>query len=221
MTIQVHGAPLSPYVRKLRIMLAEKGIDYELKMAVPYDLPEGYEKLNPLMRIPAYQDEEVTLADSAVICHYIEQKESSTPLMPSSPAARAQCEWLEKYADYELAPYTTATIFRHTLILPLIKLSTNHTLITQAKEQHLPPLFHYLSEQLGDNDWFVENTFSLADIAIACQLINMEHAKHTLDENRWPTLHAFLQRCYARESFSAILPQEQKQIEQILAHING
>lgn len=221
MAIQVHGAPLSPYVRKVRVMLAEKGIDYELKMAVPYDLPRGYEKLNPLMRIPAYQDEEVTLADSAVICHYIEQKENSTPLIPSSAAGRAQCEWLEKYADYELAPYTTATIFRHTLILPLIKQEPDHALIEQAQVEKLPPLFNYLSEQLGDNDWFVDNTFSLADIAIACQLINMEHARYALDENRWPALHAFLQRCYARESFSVILPQEQKQIEKVLAHIKG
>lgn len=220
MAIQVHGAPLSPYVRKVRVMLAEKGIDYELKMAVPYDLPEGYEKLNPLMRIPAYRDEDVTLADSAVICHYIEQKDNSTPLMPSSAAGRAQCEWLEKYADYELAPYTTAAIFRHTLILPLIKQATDHSLIERAKEELLPPLFNYLSEQLGDNDWFVENTFSLADIAIACQLINMEHAQHALDEKRWPALHAFLQRCYVRESFSAILPQERKQIDKVLAHIH-
>jgi len=221
MAIQVHGAPLSPYVRKVRIMLAEKGIDYELKMAVPYDLPAGYEKLNPLMRIPAYQDEEVTLADSAVICHYIEQKENGTPLIPSSAAGRAQCEWLEKYADYELAPYTTATIFRHTLILPLIKQETDHALIEQARAEQLPPLFNYLSEQLGDNDWFVENTFSLADIAIACQLINMEHAKHVLDENRWSALHTFLRRCYARDSFKSILPQEQMQIEKVLAHIKG
>lgn len=221
MTIQVHGAPLSPYVRKVRVMLAEKGIDYELKMAVPYDLPDGYEKLNPLMRIPAYQDDDVTLADSAIICHYIEQKQHGAQLMPRSPAGRAQCEWLEKYADYELAPYTTAIIFRQTLILPLIKQATDHALIAQAKEEQLPPLFSYLSEQLGDNDWFVENTFSLADIAIACQLINMEHAKQVLDKDRWPALHAFLQRCYARDSFSEILPQEQKQIEKVLAHIDG
>lgn len=220
MAIQVHGAPLSPYVRKVRVFLTEKGIDYELKMAVPYDLPEGYEKLNPLMRIPAYQDEELTLADSAVICHYIEQKENTTPLMPSSAGGRAKCEWLEKYADYELAPYTTATIFRHTLILPLIQQQTDLELIEEAIRVHLPPLFNYLCEELGDNDWFVENTFSLADIAIACQLINMEHAKHTVDEKRWPTLNAFLQRCYARDSFRAILPQEQKQIEKVIAHID-
>jgi len=221
MTIKVHGAPLSPFVRKVRVTLTEKKLDYDLQIAVPYDLPEGYEKLNPLRRIPAFEDGEVTLADSAVICHYLEQTHPGIPLMPVSPAARAQCEWLEKYADYELAKVTTMTLFRETLIVPLIKQQPDTHKVQKAKEEQLPPLLNYLSEQLGSHEWFVENQFSLADIAIACQLINMEHADHLLDETRWPALHAFLHRCYLRDCFSEIVKQERAQVAKVLAHING
>lgn len=221
MTIKVHGAPLSPFVRKVRVALTEKKLDYNLQIAVPYDLPEGYEKLNPLRRIPAFEDGEVTLADSAVICHYLEQTHPGTPLLPASPASRAHCEWLEKYADYELAQVSTQILFRETLIVPLIKQQPDPAKIQHAKEEQLPPLLNYLSEQLDSNEWFVEDQFSLADIAIACQLINMEHAGHLLDGTRWPALHAFLHRCYSRDCFSEIVKQERNQVTKVLAHING
>lgn len=220
MSILVHGAPLSPYVRKVRVTLAEKSIPYELKIAVPYDLPEGYEALNPLRRIPAFQDDDVTLADSAVICHYIEQRHPDTTLMPQAADSRAHCEWLEKYADYELAPVTTMTLFRETLIKPLTGKQGDQERIADALDSKLPPLLDYLTEQLGDNTWFIEERFSLADIAIACQLINMEHADFMLDASRWPTLHRFLQRCYERPSFKDTVEQERAQIAKVRAHLN-
>lgn len=220
MSILVHGAPLSPYVRKVRVTLTEKSIPYELKIAVPYDLPEGYEALNPLRRIPAFQDDDVTLADSAVICHYVEQRYDAVALIPEAADTRAHCEWLEKYADYELAPVTTMILFRETLIKPLIGQQSDQALIKDALDTKLPPLLDYLTEQLGENTWFIENRFSLADIAIACQLINMEHAEFMLDASRWPTLHSFLQRCHERPSFKENVEQERAQIAKVRAHLN-
>lgn len=220
MTTTVYGAPLSPFVRKVRATLAEKGIDYHLEVVLPYAPPEGYEQLNPLKRIPAFQDEEVTLADSAVICHYLEQKHPTPSLIPDSAASRARCEWLEKYADYELFPVTTQTLFWETLIKPVSGGTTDHAKIAQAQSELLPPLLDYLQAQLGSSHWFVDNTFSLADIAISCQLINMEHAGFRLDAGRWPQLGAFFDRCQQRESLTKLIKEERNQVEKILAHLS-
>lgn len=219
MAITVHGAPLSPFVRKVRTLLAEKGIGYQLEVVLPYAPPEGYEALNPLLRIPAYQDDDVTLADSAVICHYIEQTQPATPLIPDNAIDHARCEWLEKYADYELFEVTTNTLFRETLIKPLMKQPTDMEKINIALESKLPALLNYLEAQLGDKTWFVANQFSLADIAIACQFINMEHANYRLDGDRWPALSKFLQRCYERKSLCSLIDEERKQVDKILTLI--
>lgn len=215
----VYGAPLSPFVRKVRITLAEKQLDHHLEVVLPYAPPEGYEKLNPLKRIPAFQDDEVTLADSAVICHYLDNRHPEHPLLPNDPALRARCEWLEKYADYELFAIATDILFRETLIKPLLKKPTDTDKCAQAFTEALPPLLNYLEEQLGQNDWFVGNQYSLADIAIACQLINMNHAGYDVDADQWPGLANFMQRCLAREAVSQPVAEERKQVDKIRSMI--
>ncbi|MNJ64433.1 Stringent starvation protein A [compost metagenome] len=72
MTLTVYGAPLSPFVRKVRLCLLEKALDYQLEMVMPFNPPDWYLQLNPLGRIPALRDGDLTLADSSVICQYLE-----------------------------------------------------------------------------------------------------------------------------------------------------
>ena len=52
MSYTVIGAPLSPFVRKVHLTMQLKGLDYDMEPVSPFALPEGYEKINPLKRIP-------------------------------------------------------------------------------------------------------------------------------------------------------------------------
>ena len=91
MSLIVYGAPLSPFVRKLRLFLAEKGLEYQLEIITPFGQPEWYRELSPLGRIPALKDDDFALADSSVICHYLEEKHPDLePLYGSTPAQRAR-----------------------------------------------------------------------------------------------------------------------------------
>lgn len=112
MSMTVYGAPLSPFVRKLRLLLAEKGLDYQLQIVAPFNQPDWFFEISPLGRIPGFRDGELSLADSSVIAQYIEEQHPETiALYGHSAAERAQIRWLEKYADYELAPLTTFCVF--------------------------------------------------------------------------------------------------------------
>lgn len=75
MSLVVFGAPLSPFVRKVRLFAAEKGFDYQLENINPFNQPDWYRELNPLRRVPAIRDGDFTLADSSVICHYLEDRD--------------------------------------------------------------------------------------------------------------------------------------------------
>ncbi|WP_137817740.1 glutathione S-transferase family protein [Pseudomonas sp. 2FG] len=218
MSLTVYGAPLSPFVRKLRLFLAEKGLDYQLEIITTLGQPAWYRELSPLGRIPALKDGNFTLADSSVICQYLEDKHADLPPLYGRDAEqRAQVRWLEKYADYELAPLTTFAIFRNRALKPSMGQLCDEAAVQTALNDKLPTHFDYLEKTLGSAAYFVGEALSVADLAFACQLINMEHGGEQLDAQRWPGLTALYARIKARESVQAVLPGEQK----MLAKLSG
>lgn len=213
MSLTVYGAPLSPFVRKLRLCLIEKGLDYQLEIITPYGQPDWYRELNPLGRIPAFRDDELILADSSVICQYLEENyPDQLQLFGQSVEQRARVRWLEKYADYELAPLCTFAVFRNRLLKPMLGQSCDEEAVQTALTAKLPKHFDYLEQTLGNADFFVGNSLSQADLAIASQLINMEHGGEVLDCARWPALAAHYARIKARDSVQSVLPGEHKVI---------
>jgi len=211
MSLTVFGAPLSPFVRKVRLCLLEKGMEYQLEMVMPFTPPDWYLQLNPLGRIPAFKDADVSLADSSVICQYLDEAyPDRLPLYGDNAPQRGQVRWLEKYADYELAPLTTFGIFRNRILKPSVGHPCNEESVQAALNEKLPPHLDYLERQLGQQDYFVGDRLTMADIAIASQLLNMEHGGERLDPARWPALAAHYERMKTRESFASILPGEQR-----------
>jgi glutathione S-transferase len=216
MSLIVYGAPLSPFVRKLRLFLAEKGLEYQLEIITPFGQPEWYRELSPLGRIPALKDDDFALADSSVICHYLEEKYPDLEaLYGSTPAQRARINWLEKYADYELAPLTTFAVFRNRVLKPTMQQPCDEAAVQSALHDKLPAHFDYLEKTLGNADYFVDNRLSMADLAISCQLINLEHGGERVDSQRWPQLAALLERIKARPSVQAVLPGEQRTLAKL------
>lgn len=220
MSLVVFGAPLSPFVRKVRLFCAEKGLDYQLENVNPFNQPDWYRELNPLRRVPAIRDGDFTLADSSVICHYLEERNPElAPLCGQGALSRARISWLEKYADYEVAPLATFTVFRNRLLKPLMGKLCDEAAVKGAMQEKLPEHFDYLERTLGDADYFVDGQLSLADIAVACQLVNMRHGGESLDGQRWPRLAAHLERVLQRPALQPILDGEQRIIEKIRARI--
>lgn len=216
MSLIVYGAPLSPFVRKVRLCLLEKDLPYQLEIVTPFGQPAWYRDINPLGRIPALRDGELTLADSSVICQYIEEKEPQRlPLYGLDAAERARIRWLEKYSDYELAPLCTFTVFRNRVLKPTMGKPSDESAITEALRDKLPPHFDYLEQQLDGHDYFVGDRLSIADLALACQLTNMGHGGESIDADRWPGLAAHHQRLEARPSYQAVLPGERKVLDKL------
>ncbi|MDG9924520.1 MULTISPECIES: glutathione S-transferase family protein [unclassified Pseudomonas] len=218
MSLIVYGAPLSPFVRKLRLCLIEKGLDYQLEIVTPFGQPDWYRELNPLGRIPAFRDGDLTLADSSVICQYLEEQYPQRPaLFGQGAAQKAKVRWLEKYGDYELAPLCTFGVFRNRLLKPMLGQSCDEDAVQSALNAKLPKHFDYLEQTLGGAQYFVGNELTQADLAIYTQLQNMEHGGETLNSERWPHLAAHYQRIQARDSVQSVLPGELKVIAKITA----
>jgi glutathione S-transferase len=203
----LYGAPISPFVRKTMVALAEKGVTYEHDPVVPAIAPAEFKRISkeisPLGKIPAYRDGDLTLADSSVIIAYLERVQPSPALYPSDASDYARALWFEEYGDGGLAPIVGPKIFFQKIAGPaFFKTPTDEAVVNKAITEELPPLFDYLEGQLGTDDWLVGRSFSVADIGIATQFAQARLAGVSPDAKRWPKLVAYVERALARPSFA-------------------
>ncbi|MEJ2345101.1 MAG: glutathione S-transferase N-terminal domain-containing protein [Gammaproteobacteria bacterium] len=84
------SSPTDPYCHRTRIVLAEKGITYEIANVEPDKLPEDLVDLNPYNSVPTLVDRELVLYDARVIVEYLDERFPHPPLMPVDPVSRAK-----------------------------------------------------------------------------------------------------------------------------------
>ena len=205
----LHGAPLSPYVRKVRIALAEKGVDYTLNPVIPFDPPDDFKKISPLGKIPVYTTSEgQNIPDSSVIIAYLERSVSDNPLYPADNSDFAKALFIEEYCDTVVVE-ATGPVFFQRLITPLLMGGTpDETIVAEALNEKLPPRLSYLNEQIGSNDYFVGNRFSVADLAITSPFVNLMHGKEEVDAGQYPNLRRYLDNMMSRPTIAPLIEEE-------------
>lgn len=205
----VYGAHVSPFVRKVRAFLAEKDIPYELDPVVPFGAPPEFKKMSPLGRIPAFRDGDRTLADSSVICAYIERTHPTPALYPSDPYDYARALWFEEYADGGMVTVVGPKIFFQKFVAPrFFNRATDEAMVQKAIDEELPLLFDYLEGEVGDREFLVGDAFSIADIGVSTQFVNLRHVGVSVDPGRWPKLATYVARMHARPSFKDLIEEE-------------
>ncbi|MDF1629396.1 MAG: glutathione S-transferase family protein [Alcanivoracaceae bacterium] len=217
MELKLYGAALSPFVRKTRIFMQEKNIPFEAIHIDPNNPPEDFISLNPLKRIPVLQHGDRTVADSAVICRYLESVFPENPLYPTDPWDQARCAWFEKFADYELGVCCTFSVFRNRVIMPLVGRACDEEKVQKALNSTIPPLFDYLDNELAGKEFLVGEQMTIADIAVASQLVNLLHGGESVDKNRHPNLAAHTERMHARPAFASAIAKESGFVEKVRA----
>lgn len=210
------GLDVSPYVRKVKVALEEKGISYtqhqilplKLLEATKQEIPNDFVNASPFGKIPAIQDGNFTLTDSAAINAYIEHKyHDRKTLYPTDSNAYGKVLWLERFADDILAAVVHNKIFVELVVKPkVLNLETDHILVEKARKEELPPLFNYLEEQINSSDFLVNDQFTVADIAIATHFIGLKMAGVEIDDQRWPKLTKYISKVLARDSFVKATP---------------
>jgi glutathione S-transferase len=106
MSLVLYNAPRCPYVARVRIVLAEKGIEYEVVDVDLDDRPAWLYEKNPTGRVPVVEEDDGRpLPESAVIMEFLEERYPEPPLLPPDPADRAAVRLLI-FRDGDLtAPY--------------------------------------------------------------------------------------------------------------------
>jgi glutathione S-transferase len=206
--MKLYGVGGSPFVRKARVVLEEKGIPYETEpmVSVSPKTPELL-ALHPMGKIPVLRDGEVVVPDSSVICAYLEKKHPSPALYPDDPAELAKVLFLEEYADTRMFEVLGPILFERVVKRFVFQQEPDEARVAELLARELPPVLDYLEGQLPGDRETVLARFGIADAALGAQLGTLTLAGIEIDARRWPRTASYYQALLARPSFKTAMAQ--------------
>ena len=201
MMIKLYDFKSSPNCQRVKVVLAEKNLSYEI---VPVDLrkqeqkkPE-YLKLNPYGKVPVLIDDSTVLYESLIINEYLNEKYPDPPLLPKDPAGKAKARIL---IDYGMAHFDSAY---QKLRVELMKdpKEQSQPVIDGAKSD-LKKLLQRFEDEIGDQPYLMGD-FSLVDADLIPRFTRLE-GFGVLPDRSLPRLGKYMERMKARPSVKAIL----------------
>lgn len=218
--IKLYEFPLSPFSRKVKVVLHEKKVPFE---SVFVDLfkgetrTEAYLKLNPFGRVPVLVDGATVLFESTVINEYLEEKFPNPPLLPKDPLKRAKARMMdEAFDNYFMG--ALGPIFTEKFMKPAGQ--ANETVI-QENMTKLDGILRVLEKELEGKE-YLAGEFSLGDIGFAVQLPRAE-SMFGLKLGGYARLQAWLQRVAARPAYQKSEPSAEfiKGFQEAMAKMRG
>jgi len=206
MSMRLIGSTTSPYVRKVRVVLAEKKLDYQLVVENPWLPGSSVATANPLGKVPCLViDGQEAVFDSRVIVEYLDTLSPVGKLLPSAGRQRVEVKTWEALADGMLDAAITARLERTWAGRAESERSAAWI------ERHLGKVdaaLAAMSAGLGSKPWCSAGTqLSLADVAVGCALGWLDFRLPEID---WRSRHANLVQLMAklmqRPSFASTIP---------------
>lgn len=188
------------YSHRVRIVLAEKGINVDI---VPVDygkLPEDLIDLNPYNSVPTLVDRELVLYDSQVIMEYLDERFPHPPLMPVDPVSRATNRLMLHRIEQDL--YSHYNVVANG--------SDKDKAVVKAKKEIRDNLM-MISPIFEQKPYFLSDEFSLVDCAMAPLLWRLPAMNISLPKQAAPLL-AYMDRMFALESFQASLSMLEREM---------
>jgi glutathione S-transferase len=203
------GSLTSPYVRKVLVVCELKGLAYRVDPLIPFYGNDRFDELSPLRRVPVFRDQGVSLADSSVICQYLEDRYPEPRLYPADPADAAQARWLEEYADTRLGKVFIWGLFNEAVVAPAIWGKTRDIeAINRVLNEDVPEVMRYLEGELPADGFLFGAEPSIADIALAAFFRNARWARFEPDGRLWPRTAGLVRRVLGLPAMLRLAPYE-------------
>ena len=192
--MNLYSGTTCPFSHRCRIVLYEKGMDFQVIDVDLFNKPEDIAVINPYNRVPVLVERDLILHEPNIINEYIDERFPHPQLMPPDPIMRAKARQLLSGMEREIFAY----------IEPLEK---NAKTADKARQHirdrlvELAPIFTKQKHMLGDE-------FSMLDVAIAPLLWRLDHYGIELGKQAAP-LMKYAERIFSRQGFiDALTPPE-------------
>ena len=187
------------YSHRVRIVLAEKGINFEVVYVGPKEKSEDLLDLNPYNTVPTLVDRDLVLYDSQVVMEYLDERFPQPPLMPVDPVSRANNRLMLHRIEQDLFSYLD------------IVLNGTEKAATKARKELRDNLIS-ISPIFEHKPYFMSDEFSLVDCALAPLLWRLPTLNITLPKQANPLIE-YAERIFARESFQQSLTEIEQEMK--------
>ncbi|NKB18960.1 MAG: glutathione S-transferase family protein [Alphaproteobacteria bacterium] len=167
---------LSPFCRKVRITLLEKGLEAELKTENLWDRRPEFLALNPAGDVPVLVEEDgQSISDSAAICEYLEEIAPDPCLFPGSPTERAEVRRLVAWFDRKFNVEVSENLVGEKIMKRFLKRGAPDATAIRAGKKNLQYHLQYIAWLCERRNWLAGNDMSLADIAAAAHISCLDY----------------------------------------------
>ena len=191
----LYSGTACPCSHRCRIVLYEKGMDFEIRDVDLHDKPDDIAAMNPYNRVPILVERDLTLYESNIINEYIDERFPHPQLMPADPVMRARARLFLYNFEHDL--------FSHIGDLEhgTTKAAEKSRVIVRDNLTQIAPIFAKQKHILGED-------YSMLDVAIAPLLWRLEHYGIQLPKQGLPILK-YAERLFSRPAFiEALTPVE-------------
>lgn len=167
---------LHPFSRKVRVVLAEKNLEFELQIEKVWERRTEFLALNPAGDVPVLVEQDgTTLANSQVICEYLEEVYPEQNLLGHDPVQRAETRRLVSWFDVKFDREVTDNLVGEKLMKRFLKLGEPHGPSIRAGHANIHYHLDYIGFLTEKRKWLAGDNFSLADIAAAAHLSAIDY----------------------------------------------
>ena len=201
----LHHHPVCPYSRKIRLLLAEKRLGFEVRLEKPWERREAYLALNPAGLVPTLiEDNGLVVPDSAVIAEYLDEAYPDTSLMGRTLAERVEVRRLVAWFDGRFAQDVTRNLLEEKLMKRLAGRGHPDSGLLRLGYAGLREHLRYLGWLAETRKFLAGGTISLADFAAAAHLSALDFAGE-VDWSLSAAAREWYARMKSRPSFRALL----------------
>ncbi len=199
---------LHPFSRKVRIALAEKGLDFELQIEKVWERRTEFLALNPAGDVPVLIEQDgTTLANSQVICEYLEEVYPEVNLLGHDPVQRSETRRLTSWFDTKFNSEVSDNLVGEKLMKRFLKAGEPHGPSVRAGHANIHYHLDYIGFLTEKRTWLAGEHFSLADIAAASQLSCIDYIGDVPWEEH-QAAQAWYEKVRTRPSFAPLLKDD-------------
>lgn len=187
---------------RVRIVLAEKGVSYEVINIEASGKPEDLLELNPYGTVPTLVDRELALYEPNIIAEYLDERFPHPPLMPVYPVARAKARLIVYRFDREWGPL-------------IRKLETGKANDVKAAAKELSGYILQLLPVFNATPYFMGDEFTLVDCCIAPVLWRLPAWGIIFSPAEMKIINKYTDRVFQRDSFQASLTEAEQELRKL------
>ncbi|ARN84635.1 glutathione S-transferase family protein [Candidatus Nucleicultrix amoebiphila] len=197
--------PLCPYSRKIRMLLAEKNLEFSLQFEPVWRKRPEFLDINPAGKVPVLIDHEnQVIMDSGVISEYLEEAYPGQNFIGKAIAARAETRRIVAWFDDVFFNEVTKQIVFEKTMKRQFSLGEPNSNVIREGISYMHQHFDYLSWLIERRHWVAGETFSLADMAGAAHISTLDYINHVPWEE-YPEIKEWYSRIKCRPSFRGLL----------------